>query len=80
MINVLLYHILAYTIHRKIWKCHKNNISIFKISAPTWNDTFELSDRLDFVSDIQYYFEYIIKNLGEKSHNPPRRICVKNRK
>ena len=48
----------------------KNNISIFKISAPTWNDTFELSDRLDFVSDIQDYFEYIIKNLGDsKSSN-----------
>ena len=31
----------------------------FKISAPTWNDKFELPDGLYSVSDIQDYFEYI---------------------
>ena len=33
----------------------------FKISAPTWNDKFELSDGLYSVSDIQDYIEYILK-------------------
>ena len=32
---------------------------IFKISAPRWNDEFELPDRSYSVSDIQDYFEYI---------------------
>ena len=31
----------------------------FKISAPTWNDKFGLSDGSYFVSNIQDYFEYI---------------------
>ena len=34
----------------------------FKISVPTWNDEFDLPDGSYSVSDIQDYFEYIIKN------------------
>ena len=34
----------------------------FKISAPTWNEEFELQDRSYSISDIQDYFEYILKN------------------
>ena len=30
-----------------------------KISAPTWNDEFELPDGSYSVSDIQDYFEYV---------------------
>ena len=43
------------------WKNIKNsyNNNKFKISAPTWNDKFELPDRSYSVSDIQDYFEYI---------------------
>ena len=37
----------------------KNNE--FKISAPTWNDTFDLPDGSYTISDIQDYFEFIIK-------------------
>ena len=46
------------------WKNIKNsyNNNKFKISAPTWNDKFESPDRSDSVSDIQDYFEYILKN------------------
>ena len=33
----------------------------FKISASAWNEEFELADGSYSVSDIQYYFEYIIK-------------------
>ena len=35
------------------------NKNKFKISAPTWNDKFELPDGLYSVSNIQDYFEYI---------------------
>ena len=44
-----------------IWKNMKNsyNNNKFKISAPTWNDEFELPHGLYSVSNIQDYFEYI---------------------
>ena len=35
----------------------------FKISAPTWNDIFDLSDGSYYTKDIQDYFEFIIKNM-----------------
>ena len=35
------------------------NNNKFKISAPTWNDEFELPDGSYSISDIQDYFEYI---------------------
>ena len=46
------------------WKNIKSEYSNkkFKISAPTWNDTFDLPDGSYSVSDIQDYFEFIIKN------------------
>ena len=40
---------------KNIKKSYKNNK--FKISAPTWNEKFELPDRSYSVSDIQHYFE-----------------------
>ena len=40
MTNMLLYQILALILHEKIQKSYKNNK--FKISAPTWNEEFEL--------------------------------------
>ena len=42
----------------------KNNK--FKISAPTWDELFELPDGSYSTSDIQDYFEYILKKHGEK--------------
>ena len=40
------------------WKNIKStyNNNKFKISAPTWNDEFELPDGSYYVSDIQDYF------------------------
>ena len=46
----------------------------FKISAPTWND--ELPDRSYSVSDIQDYFEYILKKHGEDTDKPSVQISV----
>ena len=40
-------------------KSHKN--SKFKKSVPTWNEEFELPYRSYSVSDIQEYFEHILK-------------------
>ena len=39
-------------------ECTNNKV---KISAPTWNDTFDLLDGSYSISDIQDYFEFIIK-------------------
>ena len=57
MISTLLFQILEFTIHGKIWKSYTNNK--FKISAPTWNDKFKLPDESYSLSDIQEFFEYI---------------------
>ena len=47
------------------WKNIKSlyNKNKFKISAPTWNDKFELPDGLYSVTNIQDYFEYFLKNM-----------------
>ena len=60
------------------WKNIKNsyNNNKFKISAPTWNDEFELPDGSYSVSDIQDYFEYILKKHGENIDNPSVKIYV----
>ena len=41
------------------------NNNKFKLSAPTWNDKFELPDGSYSASNIQDYFEYILKKHGE---------------
>ena len=53
------------------WKNIKSmyNNNKFKISAPTWNDEFELPDGSYSVSDIQDYFEYIYANKIENRVN-----------
>ena len=60
------------------WKNIKSsyNNNKFKISAPTWNDKFELPDGSYSVSDIQDYFEYILKKHGENTDKPSVQIYV----
>ena len=53
---------------------YKNNK--FKISAPTWSDEFELPDGSYSISDIQNYFEYILKKHSANVDNPSIRIYV----
>ena len=74
MINMLLCEGLAFTIHGKNKTSYKNNK--FKISAPTWNEEFEVPDGSYFVSDIQDYFENIFKKHKEKTDNSSTRIYV----
>ena len=60
------------------WKNIKSsyNNNKFKISAPTWNDEFELPDGSYSVSNIQDYFEYILKKHGEDIDKPSVQIYV----
>ena len=50
------------------WKNIKSsyNNNKFKISASTWNDEFELPDGSYSVSNIQDYFEYILKKTWRR--------------
>ena len=52
------------------------NNNKFKISAPTWNDQFELPEGSYSISDIQDYFEYILKKHGEDTDKPSVQIYV----
>ena len=61
------------------WKNIKssyNNNNKFKISAPTWNEEFELPHGSYSISDIQDYFEYVLKKHSESVDNPSIRIYV----
>ena len=56
--NVALSKLSIYYTWKNIKSLYNNNK--FKISAPTWNDKFELPDGSYSVLDIQDYFEYIL--------------------
>ena len=54
----------------------------FKISAPTWNETFDLPDGSYYIDDIQNYFKFIIEKHETLTENPPVQIYpnkIKNR-
>ena len=56
--NIALANLSIYYTWKNIKSEYSNNK--FKISAPTWNDEFNLPDGSYSVFDIQDYFEYII--------------------
>ena len=59
------------------WKNIKSSYNNkFKISAPTWKDKFEVPDGSYSVSDIQDYFEYILKTHRENTDKPSVQIYV----
>ena len=60
------------------WKNIKSaySNSKFNISAPIWNNEFDLPDGSYSVSDIQDNFEYIIKKHETIEINPPVQIHV----
>ena len=59
---------------KNIKKSCKNNK--FKISAPVWIEKAELPDGSYSISDIQDYFEYILKKHREKTDDHSVRIHV----
>ena len=60
------------------WKNVKSlyNNNKFKISAPTWSEESELLDGSYSISDIQDYFEYILKKYSESVDNPSVRTYI----
>ena len=71
---IALSNISIYYTWKNIKSAYNNNK--FKISAPIWNDEFELPDGSYSVLDIQDYFEYILKKPGESIDKPSVQIHV----
>ena len=57
--NMTLANLSIYYTQKNIKSEYNNNKS--KISAPTWNDTFDLPDDSYSIADVQDYFEFVIK-------------------
>ena len=72
--NIPLANVSIYYTWKNIKSKYNNNK--FKIHAPTWNDEFNLPDWSYSVSDIQDYFECIIKKHETIADNPPVQIYV----
>ena len=78
--NIALGTLSIYYTWKNIKSAYNNNKS--KISAPTWNDTFDLLDGSYSIADIQDYFEFIIKKHETLTENLPIEIYpnkIKNR-
>ena len=67
---------LANLIWKNVKSIYKNNR--FKISAPTWNETFDLLDGLYNIPAIQSYLEYIIKKYETIADTAPILIYANN--
>ena len=72
--TIALSNLSIYYTWKNIKSSYNNNK--FKISAPTWNDKFELPDEAYSVSDIQDYFKYILEKHGENIDEPSVQIYV----
>ena len=55
-------------------RSYKNNE--FKIKSLAWSEEFELPDGSYSISNIQDYFEYILKNHGSKTVNSLIKIYI----
>ena len=78
--NIALANLSIYYTWKNIKSEYNNNK--FKISAPTWNDTFDLPDGSYSIDDIQDYFEFIIKKYETLTEDLPIEIYpnkIKNR-
>ena len=74
--NMTLANVSIYYTWKNIKSEYKNNN--FKISAPTWNDTFDLANVS--ISGIQDYFEFIIKIHETLTENPPMQVYPRKTK
>ena len=72
--NMALANLSIYYTWKNIKSEYKNNK--FNISTATWNGTFILPDGSYSISDIQDYYEYIIKKHETMADNPPVQIYV----
>ena len=67
--NMALANLSIYYTWKSVKSTYNNNK--FKISALTWNETFDLPDGLYNISEIQDYIEYIIKKHETIGENAP---------
>ena len=67
--NMELGNLSIYYTWKNVKSTYNNNK--FKISAPTWNETFDLPDGSYNISEIQNYIEYIIKKHETIGETPP---------
>ena len=72
--TVALSNLSIYYAWKNVKSSYNNNK--FKISTPTWTEEFELPDGSYSVSDIQDYFEYILKKHGESVDNSSIRMYI----
>ena len=71
---IALSNLMIYYTWKNIKGSYNNNK--FKISAPKWNDKFELSYGSYSALDFQEYFEYVLKKHGENIGKPSVHIYV----
>ena len=72
--NMALGSLSIYYTWKNVQSTYNNNK--FKISAPTWNETFDLPDGSYNISEMQDYIEYIIKKHETIGENAPILICA----
>ena len=72
--SVALSNLSIYYTWKNIKSSYKNNK--FKIYAPTLSDKFELPDGSYSISDIEDYFQHILKKHSENVDNPSIKIYV----
>ena len=70
--DTALANLRIYYTWKNIKYAYNNNK--FKTSPANWNDRFDLPDGSYSISDIQHYFEYIIKKHETIANNPPLQI------
>ena len=78
--NLALANLCIYYTCKNIKSEYNNNK--FNISAPTWNDTFDLPNGSYSIADIHDYFEFIIEKHETLTENPTVQIFpnkIKNR-
>ena len=71
---IALSNLSIYYTQENIKSSYKSNE--FNISVPTWNDKFELHGGSYSASDIQDYFDYILKKHGKSTDKPSVQIYV----
>ena len=72
--TVALSNLSIYYTWKNVKSSYNNNK--FKISASTWSEEFELPDRSYSVSDIQDYFQNILKKRSASVDNPSIRMYI----
>ena len=72
--TIALSYLSIYYTWKNVKSSYNNNK--LKISAPTWGEEFKLPDGSYSVSDIQDYFEYILKKHSESVDNPSIRMYI----